>query len=124
MAKIQDVNIRLMLARLRPSAAYHWKGNSDFGHTMDDVSWRDPSTLKPSEADILAEWVLFQSEETQADALRQALLTDAQSAVGVPVGALTPVQRNALLALLLYNAGGVHPRTGVVQPLTAWVKRE
>lgn len=121
-AKIQDVNIRLVLARLRPGAAYHWKGDGDFGNTMEAVGWRDPSTLKPSEADVLAEWAVFQAEETQADTLRQTIIANAQSAVGLALDVLTPAQRNALIALLLYNAGGVHPRTGVVQPLKEWVK--
>lgn len=55
-----------------------------------------------------------------ADALRARVQTVAQSAVGVSLDALTPGQVRALLALLLWKAGGVAP-DGTVRALREWL---
>ena len=123
MTTIQQCDIRLVLGRIRPGAAYGWRGGSDdFGHTMEAVDWRDQATVKPHESVVIADWDAYQAEEQEATSLRQTILGNAQSAVGKTLDVLTTAERNALIALLLYKAGGVHPRTGVVQPLTDWLK--
>jgi hypothetical protein len=58
--------------------------------------------------------------KTQNTNLRNAVLTTAQSAVGVNLTALTANQVRSLLALMLYKAGGVDA-SGNVKPLTDWV---
>ncbi|MCB9457775.1 MAG: hypothetical protein H6671_17470 [Anaerolineaceae bacterium] len=123
MTTIQQCDIRLVLGRIRPGAAYGWRGDGDdFGHTMEAVDWRDQATTKPQESAVIADWDAYQAEEQEATSLRQTILGNAQSAVGKTLDTLTTAERNALIALLLYKAGGVHPRTGVVQPLADWVK--
>ena len=123
---LEQVNIRLVLGRLRPGAAYHWKGNNrDSGYgSLDDCigEWRSVQPI-PTEAEILNEWDAHLAEEDEATTLRQTILTNAQSAVGKTLDTLTAGERNALLALLLYKAGGVDPQTGMVNPLQDWVRR-
>lgn len=123
MTTIQECDIRLVLGRIRPGAAYGWRGSGgDDGHTMEVVEWRDQATMKPTEGAVIADWDVYKGEEQEATNLRQTILANAQSAVGKSLDALTAAERNALIALLLYKAGGVHPRTGVVQPLGDWLK--
>lgn len=55
------------------------------------------------------------------DALRQQLLTLAQSAVGVSLDQLTAQQRNSLTAAMLYLLGGV-TQDMTVKPLGEWLK--
>ena len=123
MTTIQECDIRLVLSRIRPGAAYGWRGSGgDYGHTMEVVDWRDQATMKPTEGAVIADWQAYQVEEQEASTLRQTILANAQSAVGKSLDVLTAAERNALIALLLYKAGGVHPRTGVVEPLGDWLK--
>ncbi len=56
---------------------------------------------------------------TEGEQLRQQILTLAQSAVGVSLDALTAGQRNSLIAILLWKAGGVTPQM-TVAPLGQW----
>lgn len=56
-----------------------------------------------------------------ATAFRGQIVTLAQSAVGVRLQDLTPAQIKALMACLLYKAGGVDPSTLQVRPLGQWV---
>jgi hypothetical protein len=72
-----------------------------------------------------AEFVAQQRPETAAEAERKAaraaVLAAAQSAVGVPVTALTAGQVRALVAALLFKEGGLDG-AGVVRPLAGWVR--
>lgn len=52
--------------------------------------------------------------------LRTAIVSTAQTAVGVTLNNLTAAQVKALLAILLYKAGGVN-NDGTVRPLSQWV---
>lgn len=45
----------------------------------------------------------------------------AQSAGGVPLADLTTAQRNALMAALLWKAGGIAP-DGTIRPLAEWMR--
>jgi hypothetical protein len=56
-----------------------------------------------------------------AVAIRAAIVTLAQSAVGVQLNALSQVQVRALMACLLFKAGGVHPDMSVA-PLSEWLQ--
>lgn len=68
MADLREVDIRLVLGRLRPGCAYHWRGGSGYEAIG---AWRDPATKKPTEAEILAEWARYQ-DEMAADEQKQA----------------------------------------------------
>lgn len=82
MADIREVDIRLMLARLRPGSAYHWRGTGAVGNDYDAVGeWRDPKTARPTSAEILAEWDVYQQEQAalkQARQQREQKLNDAR----------------------------------------------
>ena len=54
-----------------------------------------------------------------AQQLRQQIVNQAQSAAGVSLDALTATQRNALVAVLLWKAGGVTPQM-TVRALGQW----
>jgi len=86
---IQDVDIRLVLDRLRPDSEYGWFPdgdsfeNPDFGHTLGAVAWRDPNTAKPSEAEVIAEWEAYLQEravQEEAEQERQQKLDTLRSA--------------------------------------------
>ena len=53
---------------------------------------------------------------------KSAILTTAQSAVGIKLVDLTAAQIKALMACMLYAAGGVDLKTMTVKPLSEWVK--
>jgi hypothetical protein len=115
---------RLMLARLRPTSEYHWRGGAD-----DDYSaigeWRDPNTTKPTKAQLDAEWAAYQQEQadaqTAATNLRNQIITIAQSAVGVRVDQLTAAQVRALNAIELWQKGALNNDL-TVKPLAQWVR--
>lgn len=53
--------------------------------------------------------------------IQAAVMTIAQSTVGLQLTALTTLQQRALLACLLFKAGGVSPAMTVL-PLNQWVR--
>ena len=74
-------------------------------------------TITREDPEVLAQ---LQAAEEQAWAqLLVNIKQTAQSAVGVALNDLNAAQRNALLALLLALAGGVH-KDGTVAPLDEW----
>lgn len=74
------VDIRLMLGRLRPASAYHWKGDGDFGNTMEAIGdWHDAETVPPTEADILAEWDIYLVEQQAEETAKAAAQADLDS---------------------------------------------
>lgn len=60
---------------------------------------------------------------TVGDSAFSNILSMAQSAVGVKLVDLTAAQIKALLAVMLYKAGGVNIATMTVNPLAQWVSR-
>ena len=81
-----------------------------------------------SALDIYAAHTLTAEEQAQEDiktqalAARQTILNTAQSAVGVQLTALTAAQVRALMACMLYAAGGVDAQTLTVKPLSEWMR--
>ena len=70
MAIITEVDIRFMLGRLGYDADdFHWAGDGPAGNTMAVVIWRNPQTVKPSEAAVLAEHDAWAAEEAAKAAL-------------------------------------------------------
>jgi len=78
---------------------------------MTEPERQDPVALAQEMAAEEAAWTQLFANIKQA----------AQSAVGVQLSDLSPAQRNALLALLLALAGGVH-KDGTVAPLDEWAR--
>lgn len=70
---LQAVDIRLVLGRLRPGSAYHWRGSGATGNDYSAIGdWLDAATTKPTPAEILAEWGVVQQERADEQARRQA----------------------------------------------------
>lgn len=86
--------------------------------------WPPPLPTDPTQAEIDAAIASRQAAEQQAKtdaiALRQKILTVAQSAVGQSIDVLTAAQVRALVACLLYRAGALD-KAGIVQPLGEWL---
>ncbi len=86
------------------------------------ASWRDVRPI-PTKAALQAAWDAYvarqASDQTAQDTLKAAIVTTASGAVGKSLTALTATEVRALLALLLYKAGGVSA-SGVVKPLIEW----
>jgi hypothetical protein len=90
----------------------------------DWIATRGPLPTDPtpdeSAAAIKAREAQQQQDAADAQALRQKVLTLAQSAVGVPVDQLTAVQVRALIAVLLHKAGALD-KTGAIKALDSWL---
>ena len=56
------------------------------------------------------------------DTSAQHIIALAQTAVGITLTNLTQAQRNSLMAILLYKAGGVDAVTLKVKPLNQWAQ--
>jgi hypothetical protein len=110
---------RLLLSRLRPTSAYHDTGADGYAGIGE---WRDPSTTKPTQAEFDAEDTAYQAELAKAVTAKNNIITTAQGAVGVTLANLTAAQIKALLACLLYQAGGVDIKTMQVKPLGEWLR--
>lgn len=86
--------------------------------------WPPPLPTDPTPEQIASAIAARDAAEQQARAdalaLRQRIVTLAQSAVGQSIDTLTAAQVRALVACLLYKAGAID-KAGVVQPLGAWL---
>ena len=72
--QIQEVDLRQVIGRLRPTSEFHWRGNGALGNDMSAIGeWRDPDTTPPTEAEILAEWEVVLAEEQVSASKRQVL---------------------------------------------------
>lgn len=92
------INIQAMVLRLQPLARFHWKGDI-VGLYSDIGEWRTPEIPKPTEAEVYAEWDIFQAEqEAEAtDAASDELkVTAAKSRVKVIPGWATWNEATAL----------------------------
>lgn len=70
---------------------------------------------------IAAAKAAAQQAVTDAASLKQAIINQAQSAVGVLLTDLTAAQRNALVACLLWKAGALD-KALKIKPLADWLK--
>ncbi len=79
---------------------------------------------QPTPAELQTASDAYDAQQAQAaadaQALRQKILTIAQSAVGIAVDQLTATQVRALFAVVLYHEGALS-KDGIVQPLNTWV---
>ena len=89
------------------------------------ANWPGPLPSDPTPAESAAAIAARAQAEAQArtdaDTLRARVLAVGQSAVGVSLDALTPAQVRALIALLLWKAGGVAD-DGTVRALREWLQ--
>lgn len=88
------------------------------------VYWDQDRVRSALEADYAAEQARMAGEEADREAqrqLKQAVLTVAQSAVGVRFDQLTAAQLRALFAIMLFREGALD-NAGLVRPLGQWVR--
>jgi hypothetical protein len=99
MTTIQEVDIRLALARLRPASAYRWKVNGDTGFTfVQAVEWRDAAHLPPSEPELIAEWDIVLVERAAAAAAAVAAAADLEDVRAAQIqAALDQIQSDLTL---------------------------
>lgn len=77
--------------------------------TADEVAQREANTA------------IVHAQEAARVAFHEQIVTLAQSAVGVRLQDLTQAHNEALVAVLLYKAGGVDSTTLQILPLDRWV---
>lgn len=92
--------------------------------SMAAPDWPPPLPTDPTPAESAAAVTALDAaaQQTAADAsaLRQRILTVAQSSVGQSIDTLTAGQVRALVACLLYKASAID-KAGTVQPLGKWL---
>lgn len=80
MTTLLDVDIRLMIDRLRPAAAYRWVGRlGDKGYkSLEEciAEWRDTKTMLPTADELIVAWDSYLAEETAKQ--QQATSDDAK----------------------------------------------
>ena len=102
--------------------AVEYEGDAPTGRTERVTVFLDGRVVRSApEADAAALIAALEAEREAVQALRQQILSLAQSAVGVRLDALTANQRNALIACLLWRAGGV-ANDMTVRPLGQWLQ--
>lgn len=88
------------------------------------VNWRLGGN-PPSDAELTAAIAAYDAaataQQAEAATLRQQVITQANSAAGVLISALTAGQVRSLLAILLWKTGALKA-DGTVRALTEWVK--
>ena len=93
--------------------------------SMAAADWPPPLPTEPTPAESAAARQQLLADEAQAAddarALRNKILTTAQTAVGTAYDQLTAVQLRALFGILLFKADALD-KNGVVRPLAQWVK--
>ena len=113
----KSINSELLIEQLKaayPGLVYdYWLQNDG---TLNIVV-PDGSDPAPAQT-VIANHVSTQVSAAQT--LRNQIITTAQTAVGVQLSALTTVQVRALMAIVLYNQGGVST-TLTVKPLENWM---
>lgn len=114
---LKTINARLLNEQLRaafPGVQDVWLFMTDNG-----VAIGIPNGVSQSAVEaILA--AHSDQEQSDDDKLRAAIVSVAQSAVGVTINDLTAAQVKALLAVLLAKNGAINPDTLAINPLNQW----
>lgn len=99
--------------------------DGDVVRSMEASAWPGPLPTDPTPAESAAAIAAREAERGNKKAAaalkRQGMMTLAQSAVGVKIGALNTRQVEALLGLLLLNAGALDDGL-LVKPVEEWAK--
>lgn len=117
------MNIANALARLFPNAdPLRDYTLQDDGSGAQIAVW-NLAAAQPTPAQLVAASNAYDAAQAQAaseaGALRSQVVTQANSAVGIVITALTAAQVRALLAVLLWR-GGALDKDGKVRPLGQW----
>ncbi len=112
-----DHDVPFLLSRLRPGAEWGWKGGTPRQTT--NVDWRDGVQIEPTEAEYLAEHILFQGELIQAQTTRTDQLTRIGPLVGQNPKNLTIPETGHLVEELMVRAKALD-ENGDIIPLADW----
>lgn len=120
---IQEVNLRLVISRLRPGLEYHYRVGRDTGYTLSEAigDIRTPDGDLPTEQECIDEQNVYDSEVIDTATARANLKAIAQGTVGVTYTDLTVDQLKALLAVLILESGGLADDL-TIRPLNLWVR--
>lgn len=103
-------------------AVEHLLGVAEYGSASDYAAlvrtWRDPRPLPTLQA-LEAAWQEVLAARDAAATLKAAILTTARGAEGKLLNALSAAEVRALMAILLWKAGGV-AENATVKPLESW----
>lgn len=108
----------IAIDRLRPGAK--WLRSDDYATLV--KTWQDETPI-PSDIELIAAYAAWEVEQTTATDLRAAIKAVIQTAVGKSWDELTNIELRALLAVTIYNQGGLDS-SGIVQPLNQWLDRD
>ena len=114
------MDLALAIEETRPGALYRL--NKSVQPDQEIIEWRGPGD-EPTQQELENAWQIYSereaAEQAASDKLKSNIVTIAQSAVGVALNDLTQGQTRALLAVMLWKAGGVAPDM-TVKPLKDW----
>jgi hypothetical protein len=99
-----DADIPFILSRIRPDAEWGWAGGSYAD--PQNLDWRDSVQIEPTELELETEWDVILVEQASQSTVKQQLVSESASTVGVLLSSLTNAQSRVLLEMILYALGG------------------
>ena len=111
------MDIARAIAQINPQSEYLLT-NSNATSWKDILEWYGPGE-KPTPEQLEAAWREVLVQELQAKATNKKLVAAAKAAEDKDINALTATERNALVGMLLIQAGAVD-QTGKVRPVQEW----
>ena len=114
------MDLALAIEEARPGARYRL--NKSVPPDQAIIEWRGPGD-EPTQKELESALQIYSeqeaAEQAASDQLKANIVTTARSAVGVILNDLSQAQTRALLAVILWKAGGVAPDM-TVKPLKDW----
>lgn len=114
------MDIARAIAQINPQSEYLLT-NSNATVYKDILEWYGPGE-KPTPEQLEAAWQEVLAQEAKDKALTAKILATANTAEGKDINDLTATERNALISLLLINAGAVD-QNGKMRPTREWAGR-
>jgi len=113
-----NADIPFLLSRIRPDAAWGWRGGAV--NEMANLDWRDGVQAEPIEAEYAAEQVLVDAEGSTGANVRQQIKTAYAPLAGRPVSALTNAELRTLAEVFAFILGGVDFQTRNLKTAAEW----
>jgi hypothetical protein len=110
-------DVPFLLSRIRPGAAWGWKGGKK--NDKKNVRWRDGGQVEPSEAEYLAEQAVVDAEVTAEAATVTAQQARAVGLVGKPANLMAQPDQSHAIEEILRRLGGIDIN-GNIRPMDEW----
>ncbi len=110
-------DIPFILSRIRANAEWRWKGGG--ADDLTQLVWDDGVQVEPTQAELDAEQLIIDSENSNRDSTDSATKTRLSSTVGRLFTALTDAEIDAVVERLLQIAGGVNA-DGTIRDTDEW----